>query len=120
MDQNKLPSEMTFEEIIEFREKLNTQKEEIEAALSVLSDEIINRFKIEKVNGMVVGNIAITKVSRTVFEVTLEQAKDLGAIIMKEVVDNDALKKLHALGVKVPFRITEYVTIKEIKNGNED
>jgi hypothetical protein len=104
------------EELVNRYLNLGYKEEEIAAEKQVLKEEIVSRIKD---NGEVIGDYNVTKVERTTynFKMTLEQARDLGAV--KETVDNDTLKKLYLKKVKLPVEptitTTIYPLIKEIE-----
>lgn len=109
-------SEITWEELLQYREKMSVAKEAMEAALKVISDECLERLNKEKLNGKLVGNFTVTKISKMSFDTSLESAQELGAT--KMVVDQGALKKLFLEGIPVPgVKKTEYVMIKEVSKG---
>lgn len=113
------PIKMSWEDLLLLREKYNAEKENIDAALSVISHECLERLQQEKVNGKVVGNYSISKSTRYGFDTTLAEAQELGAT--KLVVDASALKAIHLGGkVTVPgVKKTEYVMIREVVRSSE-
>lgn len=112
------PSEMSLEELVELRENINHRLEDLKASLSVFSDEILLRLKQDKLQGTVVGDRAISMVRRVSFDVTLTQAKELGAV--KEAIDQDVLKKLDKAGVSIPNKkVSEYIRVSEVKRDAE-
>ena len=115
----KLPQDMTFEEILKHREVLAYAKEQMEAAMKVYSDELLIRLKEENISGKVVGNKSISKATRLSFKTTLDEARTLGAI--KEAIDSEILKKLYYSKVNVPgVNITEYVMVKDVVKKEHD
>lgn len=110
----------SIEEILESREKLNLQLEELNAAMKVLSDELLHRLNEEKKTGMIVGTKAITKAVRLSFsKVKIEQARELGATETVEVVSSKMLKNLYNQGVAIEGVVrSEYVTVREVKEKN--
>jgi|GEM_PF-3384298 len=114
IDDIKMPINMSIEEILIVREQLVSKKEELEAGISVLGGELLERLKKEKVNGMVVSNYSISKVNRVSFTTSVSEAKELGATT--ETIDTKMLKILFNKGVDVPgVKISEYVSVREIK-----
>lgn len=112
------PAQVSYEELLKTREELMAKKEELEAALSVISDELLFRLTEEKISGKIVGNYSITKATRVSFDVSLETAQALGAT--KEVIDQAVLKKQLAAGVDVPgMKKTEYIMVREVVKGGE-
>lgn len=108
------PTEMTWQQLLDMREKANIAKEEIEAGLSVVNEELLERLKKEKINGKVVGNWGISKATRYSFETTLEEAEALGAV--KQTVDQAKLKKLISSGIKIPgTKVSEYVMVRQVE-----
>lgn len=112
---NKQISELTWEELLARREVVMSNLEEIEAEKKVLSDEFLHRLEEEKISGKVVGNWSISKATRYVFDTTIEEAKALGAVIQKEVLDSAMLKNLVQKGIQVPgAKKVEYPTVREV------
>ncbi len=76
--------------------------EELEAAMSVIKDEMITRLDAENVKGKVVGDYQVTKVTRVNFRPTLEEARELAATKTVEQIDTQALKRLYDGGAEIP------------------
>lgn len=113
-EEEKLPSEMTYEKLLEMRFQANTTMEELEAAIKVVNEELLIRLRAEKSSGKVVGNWAISKVVRYSFDTSLDDARALGAI--KESVDSSKLKILTQKGIKIPgTKRSEYVLVREVE-----
>ena len=112
------PENISWEDLLELREKVMMQKEELEATVKVLSEEFLHRLAEEKLSGKVVGNYSISKAVRYGFETTLEQATELGAT--KTVVDPTALKKLMQKGIIIPgVKKTEYCMVRTVEKNTE-
>ncbi len=97
---------------------LNTlhEQETIEATVKVIRDEMALRLDKEGKKGTVVGDYSITKVIRTNFRPTIEQARELAATVMVESIDMQALRRLHDQGVTIPNTTqTEFVLVKPVE-----
>lgn len=114
IEQNDLDlSQYGWEELLAYREKLNAQKEEAEAGLSVINTELLAKLKEEKINGKVVGDFSISKATRITYDISLPEAEQYGAV--KRSVDQTILKQLAKSGVEIPNeKRTEYVLVKEV------
>jgi hypothetical protein len=112
--QEKLPAEMTYEEILEQRENANHIMEQIKASVDVLNEELKLRLTEEKISGKVVGNWAISKATRVSFDIPLEEAEALGAT--KMVVDQTKLKSMLKKGVAIPgIKKSEYIIVRAVE-----
>lgn len=110
----KLPEEMTYEELLEMRDQANHAIEQIQAGMKVVNDELMIRLANEGLSGKIIGNWGISKATRYSFETTLEEAKELGAT--KEAVDTTKLKKLLTAGVAIPgVKKSEYILVREVE-----
>lgn len=108
------PQDMTLEKLLSTRQEFALAKEQMEAGMAVINEELLARLTKEKVTAKVVEGFTVSRVTRISFATTLAQAKELGAV--KEAVDNDALKKLHYSGVIVPAtKTSEYVTVRNLE-----
>lgn len=107
-------SQLSWEELLTKREKLLAAIEELEAEKSVLSDEFLTRLKDENISGKVIGNWSISKATRISFAVTIDQAREFGAV--KEAIDQAILKKQYLQGANVPgIKRTEYAMVREVE-----
>lgn len=106
---SKEPKDLNKEQLVEVYDNLNHQLGDIEAAISVVKEELFNRIEG---NGEVIGHYALTKSKRVNFKVDLEQAKKLGAL--KMAVDTAELKKRLDKGEKIPHDVTTYLLIRAL------
>ncbi len=111
--QEVIVQEKTMEELVEHYAQAIQMKEDLEAAISVVKDEILLRLDAEGVKGKIVNEYSVTKVTKTLFKTTLEEATELGAI--KFSVDTVKLKKMYEAGAPVPNVVeTSYLLIKPV------
>lgn len=99
----------TKEELVELYSITSTIIEELEAQSKVVKDELAGRMDT---NGEIIGEWSVVKAKRVNFDVTLEQAQELGAV--KQAIDTSALKKLYDKGIEIAHTITEYIMIKPV------
>jgi hypothetical protein len=114
--------EMTLEDLVEKREEINQAIEEITAGVVVINQEILQRLNDMKVNGTIVGDKTVTKVVRTTFAPSVEEARALGAteVVTEEKLDQKMLRKLHESGATVPgTRTSEYIQVRLIEKLEE-
>ena len=111
-DENpRSPDEYTDMQLVEARDSIDQQINQLEAAKKVITDELVDRLKQEKVTGKIVGQFQISRTKRFSFpDVTLEQAKELGAV--SETINQTMLKTLWTKGVQLPVKETEYLTFR--------
>ena len=111
-------SELTWDELLVKREALLQFIENLEAAKAALSEEFMARLQQEKISGKVVGNWSISKATRITFKLTVDQAREFGAV--KESVDQTVLKNAYFNGAQVPgMQKTEYPIVREVEKKNE-
>ena len=99
-----------------------TKEELVEALMNVkhiISDMIAHQVVLrEKMfdglegDGEVISNHNVSKAKKTTYLITLDEARELGAI--KDAIDKAKLKVLEVKGVKIEKKVTEYLLIKEI------
>src|SRR5438128_2731736 len=114
IEQNELDlSQYSWDSLLAYREKLNADKEEAEAALKVINDELLIKLAEEKLSGKIVGQWSISKATRISFDISIPEARVFGAV--KETIDQAVLKKLKAKGIEIPNeKRTEYVLVREV------
>lgn len=107
-------TEISEEKLVGMAEKLLSEKDNIESAISVIRTELLERLKAQKIDGKRVGKYALAIQKRTTFsDVPLSFAKEVGAVT--EAVDTSKLRELFAKGVKVPSaKTTEFLSMREI------
>ena len=98
--------------------KSGQELENLNALLSVVKTEMAARLDAEGVKGKPdVNGYSIQKISYPKFSPTIEQAKELAAtkiVPSEEVIDSQALKRLHDSGVKIPN--TTFVTFIKVED----
>lgn len=115
MNTQKLPSEMSWTELMEYRESILQQQEELEATISVIKDEMLAKLKEEGINGKPVGDKTISL--RVSYTTDKDTAKELGAIkvVTQERIDVSMIKALVQKGVTVPnLQTIESVMVTDI------
>lgn len=102
-----------LEGLLEQREKLVHMRDEIDASLKVISEELVIYLDEQKLKGTIIGDWTVSKATRLSFKTPLDWASQHGAT--KLAVDNSKLKALYQKGVEVPeVNITNYVLIKQV------
>ena len=105
----------TKEQLIQAYLDVGRKEEEIAGEKQAIKEEILARMDTDS---EIVGNYSVTRAKRVSFSVTIDQARDLGAI--KEAVDNDALKKMAAGGMEIPgMKVSVYPVIRDIGQEKE-
>jgi len=119
MDPSKI-TEFTLEQLVENIQKADAQIEDLEAARTVLREEAVRRLDEKGITGTKVKDVFVAKVIRTTFSTTLEEARPLGAVKTKEVVDTAILKGLHDKGIEIPnTKVSTFLTIKTIEKKDD-
>lgn len=95
-------SELSWEELMEFRAKIIQEQENLEAAVSVIKDEMVARLEEEGMDGKIVGDKTIS--IRTSYTTDKETARELGAIktVTSERIDVAMIKALYFKKVEIP------------------
>lgn len=104
----------TKEELIQLYLESRETRDNAEAQMSVVRDEIKLRLKDD---GEVWGSYTVSKTKRYTFPTcTISQAEEYGAVKTKTEVDVAVLKKLYLKGAKLPFKpeISENIIIREV------
>ncbi len=102
---------LTKEQLVELYANTLHEQEDIEATIKVIKDELVTRMDT---NGEIIGDYSLTKAKRINFKVTLDEAKELGAV--KPAIDNTILKQLYDKGIEIAHEVTEYLLIKAVKH----
>lgn len=101
---------MTKEQLVMLHQVSSDVMEELIAQQKAIRDVLAEKIKGD---GEVIANHTVTKAERLNWKVSLEQAKELGAT--KQAIDTDVLKTLHNKGIEIPYEVTKYLIIREIK-----
>ena len=102
-------------ELVELYQQAATQKEEFEATIEVVKDELILRLKSEKKDGDVINDTAVQIIKQVRFKTTVDQAREFGAVVTKETIDTKMLRHLHDQGVEVPgTNSSEYLKVQSL------
>ena len=105
-------STSTNEELVSFYEELLAEQENVEAGISVIKDELLERLKKDKVDAKIINDYVVSAATRISFKPPLEWAKERGAV--KTALDSNALKKLYNKEVDVPnTTFTHYIMIRQ-------
>ena len=108
----------TIEELVDSYNTAKGSIEDLEASVTVLRDELLDRLRIMKMDGIKTKTgYFVKKVVSTSFSgVEMSVAKELGATMTKEVADVGMLRKLHDKGIKITGSKTiAYIKITEEK-----
>jgi len=116
----KLPAEMTDEELVERHEVLKFQLEELDAEAKIIREEFGDRLANEHLDAKIVGDFNVGKTTMVRFSDTpLEVAKEYGAT--KEVIDEPMLRKLYKAGTPIEgAKEITYVKITQSKAKDEE
>ena len=101
----------TNEELVQLYAQTSQIIEDLEAQSKAIKDELAPRIKA---NGVVICDYSVVKSKRISWQITLEKAKELGAV--KEAINNEILKKLMSKGVEIPHTVTNYLLIRPVKH----
>lgn len=106
---------MELMQLVKDAVKIRIMKEEADAALSVINDELRDRLVKMKITGMKVDGHFLSTVKRiSVTDVAFSKAKELGAT--KVVADGEKLRKLYQAGIKIRgVRVNTFIQIREVK-----
>lgn len=113
-------SEYTWQELLDYRIKVLQEIENLEAAVSVVKDEIVERLASEGIEGKIVGDSAISL--RTSYTCPKDTAEQLGAIttITQKRIDVKLLKELYLKKVEIPgLVISKTPIISEVKKDKD-
>jgi len=92
-------------------------KEEIEAQIKTVKELLAE--KIEG-RGEIIGDSAVTKVRKTLYKPTMQQAEELGLVKIKKTIDTAQCKVLAEKGIDIPHETIEYVLIKLVEKKEKE
>jgi hypothetical protein len=102
---------MTLEEQVRRHKEISRLLDDLEAEKKALGEVILSAMSEKKMN---LGPYLVKKCSRVSISSTIEEARNLNATKMEEVVDKDKLKQLYSTGESVPgIKETVYIQITE-------
>ena len=90
---------MSLEELVQIYKELALQIAELELKKKGLGLAILEQMSGKTAS---VAGYTVRRYDRLSIKTSLEEARELGATKMEEVLDKDVLKKLHELGHPVP------------------
>jgi len=64
--------------------------------------DILNELKAQGKDQKTQGLVTVSRIVKTTFKTSIEQARELDAVITEEKVNTDKLRELHKLGVDIP------------------
>jgi uncharacterized protein YfeS len=106
---------LSKKKLVDKLQALNFEYDEKFTEMVMIREELLARLKEEKKDGELVGEFSIARATRITFKTTLEQAKELGAVVEVPKVNTKALRKLHDSKVKVPgVDIKVYLSVRRI------
>ena len=106
--------EITLKEIVDSIVKGQSEIENLEAEIKVLKDETADRLRAMKISGTKINGYYVSRVKRISFpDVSLEQAKEYGATIVKK--DENKLRALLDKGIKLKAKFTEFISVRLAK-----
>lgn len=109
---------LTEEELVALRIATLGKQEELESQRVVIDQLIMEKMKKKGVDAEIILDHEIKRIHRENLSVSIEEARGLGATLMKEVVDTPALKKIDKAlpeDSKLPRKIVEYIQIKPLE-----
>ena len=83
--------------------------EQLEAAKEVIRNEIIDTMELD---AQEIGDYIVKKIKRKKFKLTLEEAKEMGAVSTKEVINTKTLNFLIKNGAEIPYEELCYLRIE--------
>ncbi len=112
---------LSKEKLIDKLQALNLQEEQRMASMVMIREEILARFKEEKINGEVIGEFSVTKSQRITFKTTIEEAGELGAVIQAPKINTKTLRQLHDSGAKVPgVQKKIYLSVRRLSQSEQE
>ena len=104
--------------LVELFQQAAALKEEAEATIEVVKDELITRLKAEKKDGDIINQIAVQIIKVIRFKTSVDQAREFGATVSKETVDSKVLRRLFDQGIEIPGASnTEYLKVQQLEMG---
>lgn len=113
-------AKMSYEELLDKRDNANHIIDDAKSTLTVVNEEILRRLKEEELQGKVVDDWAVSRVTRFSYKnVSLETADALGCT--KQAIDSVKLRKLYSSGVDVDgVGEYEYIRVTRVVDDDQD
>ncbi len=103
------------EQLVEAYLDVGRREEELAGEKSAVKEEILSRMDTDS---EIVGQYSVTRAKRVSFKITLDQARELGAIT--EAPDTEKLKQLALGGTEVPgMKVTVYPLVRPLNQVKE-
>lgn len=109
--------DLTLEDLVELHEQFKQEAEVLDAGIQTIKDELLDRLKEMKLSGTKTKNgYLISKViKKTYAQAEIGQARELGALQTKEVIDTSKIKQLVEKGIEIRgVKTVVYISIKEV------
>lgn len=113
------PVEMTDEQILEMREYIDYQIEQMEAHRKVIDEELVLR--AEKNDGIVTPDYTVTVT--TTYTTDKDTARELGAIAVSQMerIDTKMIREMHLKGIEIKnLVVNKRPNVRPIKKGEDE
>jgi len=123
IDPTKL-AETTKEDLVSARVQVMNAFEELKGELEAIDQQLIESLPM---NEQIIGDYVVKKTTRTTFDITLDKAREYGAVKVvpekitpaTEAIDTPALHKLVKQGVELPTKTTTRIEVIAAEQDNE-
>jgi len=90
---------MNLEEQIRLHKEISLKIEDLEKQKKILGESIMQQMPGKALQ---VPGFLVKRFSRLSISISTEQARELNALILKETIDRDAIKRLYNTGLRIP------------------
>lgn len=107
--------DLTLEDLVQLHEQFKQESEVLEAGIQTIKDELLDRLKAMKLSGTKTKNgYLISKIiKKTYAQAEIGQARELGAVQTKEVIDTGKIKQLVEKGIDIRgVKTIAYISVK--------
>ena len=104
---------MTKEELVNRRQTILYEIDELDAERKQIDERLMEKMEADT---EFIEDYEVKRITRTTLDVSIDRAKELGAIVMKEVIDTPMLNKMRKDGnVELPTKTYSYITVKQLE-----
>lgn len=105
---------MTKEELVQNRQQILYTLEELDSQRKQIDERLMEKMDADT---EFIEEFEVKRITRTTLDVPLEQARELGAIVMKEAIDTAKLNNMRKKGgVELPTKTYSYIQVKEVSD----
>jgi hypothetical protein len=100
-------------DLVQTRQQILYTIDELDAERKQIDERLMEKMEADT---EFIDEFEVKRITRTTLDVTLDRAKELGAIVMKEAIDTPLLNKMRKDGnVGIPTKTYSFIQVKEME-----